>query len=200
MVKTKGGYKSKNGFYVKGDCRNNEEDGHIDEEGYILDPLTYEKIGEGNLIQLSDDYCYNKSQGLINNINTRNTLPFGNAVTHNDKLILRGQVARPVDVPVADANPPVADARIPVPPARITIPGERIIYRPIPPAVPGQSRAPRSQYQEIYDEDTEEMDRYRIVYGPVPRSRYGGSRGGSKKRKSIKEKKTTKKRKTTKKK
>ena len=60
----KGGYAVKNGFYIKNDCKNNDEDGSIDEDGYILDPLTYERISEGNLIQLSDGLCYNKSKNL----------------------------------------------------------------------------------------------------------------------------------------
>jgi hypothetical protein len=81
----KGGYAVKNGFYIKNDCKNNDEDGSIDEDGYILDPLTYDRIKEGNLIQLSDGICYEKSKNLAIAIKNRNTLPFGHAVTSVDK-------------------------------------------------------------------------------------------------------------------
>ena len=88
----KGGYAVKNGFYIKNDikndCKNNNEDGSIDEDGYILDPLTYERISEGNLIQLSDGLCYNKSKNLSRVVKNRNTLPFGHAVTSVDKTKL----------------------------------------------------------------------------------------------------------------
>jgi hypothetical protein len=81
----KGGYSVKNGFYIKNDCKNNVEDGSIDEDGYILDPLTYDRIKEGNLIQLSDGICYEKSKNLSRAIKNRNTLPFGHVVTSVDK-------------------------------------------------------------------------------------------------------------------
>lgn len=81
----KGGYSVKNGFYIKNDCKNNVEDGSIDEDGYILDPLTYDRIKEGNLIQLSDGICYKKSKNLSRAIKNRNTLPFGHVVTSVDK-------------------------------------------------------------------------------------------------------------------
>jgi len=81
----KGGYAVKNGFYIKNDCKNNVEDGSIDEDGYILDPLTYDRIKEGNLIQLSDGICYEKSKNLTIAIKNRNTLPFGHDVTSVDK-------------------------------------------------------------------------------------------------------------------
>ena len=81
----RGGYSVKNGFYVKDDCKNNEADGSLDEDGYILDPLTYEKISEGNLIQLSDGLCYNKTKNLTQVIKKRNTLPYGHLVTSADK-------------------------------------------------------------------------------------------------------------------
>ena len=81
----KGGYAVKNGFYIKNDCKNNDEDGSIDEDGYILDPLTYDRIKEGNLIQLSDGICYEKSKNLSRAIKNRNTLPFGHVVTSGDK-------------------------------------------------------------------------------------------------------------------
>lgn len=81
----KGGYAVKNGFYVNNDCKNNVEDGSIDEDGYILDPLTYDRIKEGNLVQLSDGICYEKSKNLATAIKNRNTLPFGHAVTSVDK-------------------------------------------------------------------------------------------------------------------
>lgn len=85
----KGGYSVKNGFYIKNDikndCKNNDEDGSIDEDGYILDPLTYDRISEGNLIQLSDGLCYNKSKNLSRVVKNRNSLPFGHAVTSLDK-------------------------------------------------------------------------------------------------------------------
>ena len=89
MKNKKGGYSVKNGFYIKNDikndCKNNDEDGSIDEDGYILDPLTYDRIKEGNLIQLSDGICYEKSKNLSRAIKNRNTLPFGHAVTSVDK-------------------------------------------------------------------------------------------------------------------
>ena len=88
----KGGYAVKNGFYIKNDCKNNDEDGSLDEDGYILDPLTYEKISEGNLIQLSDGLCYNKSKNLSRVIKNRNTLPFGHAVTSVDKKKLSSSI------------------------------------------------------------------------------------------------------------
>ena len=85
----KGGYAVKNGFYIKNDikndCKNNDEDGSLDEDGYILDPLTYDRIKEGNLIQLSDGICYEKSKNLTIAIKNRNTLPFGHDVTSVDK-------------------------------------------------------------------------------------------------------------------
>ena len=89
----KGGYSVKNGFYIKNDCKNNDEDGSIDEDGYILDPLTYERISEGNLIQLSDGLCYNKSKNLTRVIKNRNTLPFGHAVTSVDKKKLSSPIS-----------------------------------------------------------------------------------------------------------
>ena len=89
MKNKKGGYSVKNGFYIKNDikndCKNNDEDGSIDEDGYILDPLTYDRIKEGNLIQLSDGICYEKSKNLSRAIKNRNTLPFGHVVTSGDK-------------------------------------------------------------------------------------------------------------------
>ena len=92
MKNKKGGYSVKNGFYIKNDikndCKNNDEDGSIDEDGYILDPLTYDRIKEGNLIQLSDGICYEKSKNLSRAIKNRNTLPFGHAVTSVDKTKL----------------------------------------------------------------------------------------------------------------
>ena len=89
MKNKKGGYSVKNGFYIKNDikndCKNNDEDGSLDEDGYILDPLTYDRIKEGNLIQLSDGICYEKSKNLSRAIKNRNTLPFGHVVTSGDK-------------------------------------------------------------------------------------------------------------------
>lgn len=81
----KGGYTVKNGYYVKNECKNNEADGSIDQEGFILDPLTYEKIPEGNIVQLSDGLCYNKSKDLAKSIRKRNTLPFGHPLTIMDE-------------------------------------------------------------------------------------------------------------------
>ena len=93
----KGGYAVKNGFYIKNDinndCKNNDEDGSLDEDGYILDPLTYERISEGNLIQLSDGICYEKSKNLARVIKNRNTLPFGHAVTSVDKTKLSSSIS-----------------------------------------------------------------------------------------------------------
>jgi hypothetical protein len=84
----KGGYAVKNGFYIKNDCKNNELDGSVDEDGYILDPLTYERIQEGKIIQLSDGLCYENSRGLAKNIRKRNSLPFGHPLTLNDEAKL----------------------------------------------------------------------------------------------------------------
>jgi len=80
----KGGYSIKNGYYIKNDCKNNESEGSVDEAGYILDPLTYERITEGNIVQLSDGLCYNKSRELARNIRRRNSLPFGHPVNVMD--------------------------------------------------------------------------------------------------------------------
>jgi hypothetical protein len=88
MTFKKGGYAVKNGFYIKHDCKNNKDDENVDDEGYILDPLTYERIKEGQLIQLSDGLCYNKSKQLAKVIKTRNTLPFGNPITIVDEAKL----------------------------------------------------------------------------------------------------------------
>lgn len=87
----KGGYKIKEGFYIKDDCKNSEEEGMIDEDGFILDPVTFEKIPKRKLIQLSDGYCYDKrnSQQLLTVINRSNRLPFGHDIKSDDRRQLR---------------------------------------------------------------------------------------------------------------
>lgn len=87
----KGGYKIKDGFYIKDDCKNNEDEGMIDENGYILDPILFEKIPEHQIVQLSDGYCYDKqnSQQLLTVINRSNRLPFGHDVKSADRRKLR---------------------------------------------------------------------------------------------------------------
>jgi hypothetical protein len=87
----KGGYKIKEGFYIKDDCKNSEEEGMIDEDGFILDPVTFEKIPERKLIQLSDGYCYDKrnSKQLLTVINRSNRLPFGHDIASDDRRQLR---------------------------------------------------------------------------------------------------------------
>ena len=88
MKNKKGGYTVKNNFYIKTDCKNNEFEETVDEQGYILDPLTYDRIIKGNIIQLSDGFCYNKSKNLKKSIKNRDTLPFGHPVTIMDEAKL----------------------------------------------------------------------------------------------------------------
>ena len=87
----KGGYKIKEGFYIKDDCKNSEEEGMIDEDGFILDPVTFEKIPKSKLIQLSDGYCYDKRNAsqLLNVINRSKRLPFGHDIKSDDRRKLR---------------------------------------------------------------------------------------------------------------
>jgi hypothetical protein len=126
----KGGYAVKNGFYIKNDinndCKNNDEDGSLDEDGYILDPLTYDRIKEGNLIQLSDGICYEKSKNLATAIKNRNTLPFGQAVTTEDKhKLLLPHNLKPIKRLIIESSTESEDEIIPAP-RRIPIrPGSR---------------------------------------------------------------------------
>jgi hypothetical protein len=87
----KGGYKIKDGFYIKNDCKNSEDEGMIDEDGYILDAVTFEKIPEQMLVQLSDGYCYDKrnSQQLLTVINRSKRLPFGHDIKSDDRRKLK---------------------------------------------------------------------------------------------------------------
>lgn len=91
----KGGYKTKDGFYIKDDCthdcKNSEEEGMIDEDGYILDPILFERIPESEIVQLSDKYCYDKrnSKQLLNAVKHSKRLPFGHNVTSADKRKLK---------------------------------------------------------------------------------------------------------------
>jgi hypothetical protein len=102
MKKTKGGYAVKNGYYIKDDCKNNEADGSLDEDGYILDPLTYERIIEDNIVQLSDGLCYNKSKNLVKNIRKRNSLPFGHPLTIMDEAKFSTITASPISsIPIS---------------------------------------------------------------------------------------------------
>ena len=123
----KGGYSVKNGFYIKNDikndCKNNDEDGSLDEDGYILDPLTYERIKEGYLIQLSDGICYSKSAGLSRNIKDRNSLPFGHAVTGLDKIKLSKDNIKPIKRLIIESSSDSEDEIIPAP-RRIPTPSE----------------------------------------------------------------------------
>jgi hypothetical protein len=129
MKNKKGGYSVKNGFYIKNDikndCKNNDEDGSIDEDGYILDPLTYDRIKEGNLIQLSDGICYEKSKNLSRAIKNRNTLPFGHVVTDLDKTKLSSQNLKPIKRLIIESSSDSEDEII-LAPRRIPIrPGSR---------------------------------------------------------------------------
>ena len=83
----KGGYKIKDGFYIKDECKNSVEEGMVDEEGFILDPILFDKIPKHKLLQLSDGYCYDKSnsQQLLTVINRSNRLPFGHDVKSVDR-------------------------------------------------------------------------------------------------------------------
>jgi hypothetical protein len=120
----KGGYAVKNGFYIKNDinndCKNNDEDGSLDEDGYILDPLTYDRISEGNLIQLSDGICYSKSVGLSRNIKDRNSLPFGHVVTGLDKIKLSSHNLKPIKRLIIESSSDSEDEIIPAPRNRTT--------------------------------------------------------------------------------
>ena len=160
MKNKKGGYSVKNGFYIKNDikndCKNNEEDGSIDEDGYILDPLTYDRIKEGNLIQLSDGICYEKSKNLSRAIKNRNTLPFGHVVTSGDKknlsLSLSSTSSPEVSIPSSEEEEfeitPVRRRRRPV---QINIPATR--RRP-----PGSiNRTRRRGHMLIIESDSPEV-------------------------------------------
>jgi hypothetical protein len=140
MKNKKGGYKVKNGFYIKNECKNNEADGSIDDEGYILDPLTYERIEEGKIIQLSDGLCYEKSINLRNAIQNRKTLPFGHPVTKDDnrkfkkkKLVILGSTDSQGEIPAQIIESPPLQILSPTP--EIISTPERII--PPVPNVPG---------------------------------------------------------------
>ena len=191
VKKIKGGYKTKDGFYIKSDCKNSLEDGHMDEEGYILDPITYDRITSGNIVQFSDDLCYNKSEPFYNNLRTAKKLPFGNPLTDSDMATLNIGI-RPQNNLEVLPPPPIQQRGFP-----------RIAPLPQRPLPPGQARAPLPRFRDIYNEETGEMDRYEIDYGraPVYGIRGGNTkkRKGSKKRKSSKKRKGSKKRKSSKK-
>ena len=201
MVKTKGGYKEKNGFYIKGDCKNSEEDGHINTERLILDPvtnepmpvvldpLTYEPILEGNIVQLSDDYCYNKSAGLIQSINNRGALPFGNKLMNSDRRKLNLPESYEEYTMNNVFQRPINAQLPPPPPAQF---GQPQINDPGPPP-PGTGMPGYSQVWSIQNQ------RWELRRNQAPRSRT--NRGGyTKKRKSIKKIKSASKRRKTNKK
>ena len=115
MKNKKGGYTVKNNFYIKTDCKNNEFEETVDEQGYILDPLTYDRIIKGNIIQLSDGFCYNKSKNLKKSIKNRDTLPFGHPVTIMDEAKLssseKSLSSDTVSTPSPLSSPPYSSER-----------------------------------------------------------------------------------------
>jgi hypothetical protein len=130
----KGGYKIKEGFYIKDDCKNNEEEGMIDEHGYILDPFTFEKIPEQQLIQLSDGYCYDKqnSRQLLTVINRSNRLPFGHNVKSADRRKLRNstsETSSPKSLTLSSI-PPSTISQLELSPLESSISSEEILNIP----------------------------------------------------------------------
>lgn len=113
----KGGYKIKDGFYIKDDCKNNEEEGMIDENGYILDPVTFEKIPEHQIVQLSDGYCYDKqnSRQLLTVINRSNRLPFGHDVKSADRRKLKSSSSSESSINSLLSSAPISLESLPSP-------------------------------------------------------------------------------------